>query len=879
MAARRLALALACVALVAGPAAAQRLPETVVPGHYELRLVPDLQRGTIAGDETILVEVVKPTTKITLNAAGITFGDVTVVAGSVTRPASVTLDPLQQTATLAVKTPIPVGPALIHISYTAKLGTDPRGLYLGRANDRTYLASQFEATDARRAFPAFDEPALKASFSITAVIPAGDTAISNGRILSDTPGPAADQHTVKFTTTRKMSTYLVALAAGDFECLDGTGDLVPLRVCGVRGHRQLGAFALETAQVCLKFFNTYFSTRYPFTKLDLVALPDFNGGAMENTGAIFFRDRDLLVDAATSPVGRLKAIAATVSHEIAHQWVGDLVTMAWWNDLWLKEGLATWLETRPLAAWKPEWHLELDVLQATDDAMTLDAQPAVHPVRPRVSTPAEIDGIYDAIVYQKAAAILRMVESVVGEEDVRRGVNAYLKKYAYATATAEDFWTTMAETTGRPVDRIMRAFMDLPGVPLASWQTRCQSNGATGITVAQARFVASGPESGPGSPLWPIPVRPRPIVADDGVPGGPLRGLLGEREQVLEMPGCNPVVLANTAGLGYFRSSYAPGMVARLVKEGGSRLTPVERLRLLDDQWALTRAGRLDIGEYLALVPDYATQRSAQIVRRLGVTLRVIDQDVAPDASQEAFRAWVRRVFAPVAAALARDSPGADPGMTRKGPSGDDGEGATAWREVQAAVAGILGGVGHDPAVLAKARAAIAGGGETDAELFEVYLPLAAMGGDEAVFDRLTAAAERAESPAAQARALDALAHITVPSLLDRALDYALSGRMRVQDGAAMVATALASADTRPAAWAWAKAHWQGLVAAGAASAVGDAAGTFCDDGLRADVQAFFAGKTNAGSALAQSMDRMSACVRFKATQAPNLERWLASQR
>ncbi len=480
----RILLPLLCAVLSAASAAAQRLPAGVMPAHYDLTVTPDLAAATFSGDETIEVTIEKPTRAIVLNAAEIRFKQATVAWGVRTRSAAVTLDSQTEQATLSVGAVVPAGPARIHISYTGILNDQLRGLYLSQANGRRYAVTQLEATDARRMFPSFDEPAFKATFSLKAVIDASDRAISNGAVIDDTPGPASGKRTITFETTPKMSTYLVALAVGDFECIEGGADGVPIRICSTPDKKGLTGFALESAQQIMRYYNRYYSIKYPFKKLDVVAVPDFAAGAMENTGAIFYRETLLLADPKAASLNVRKAIARVLAHEMAHQWFGDLVTMKWWDDIWLNEGFANWMETKPLKAWKPEWHSEVDEVEANESAMSLDALRSTRPIRMKASTPDEINELFDTIAYEKGAAVLRMVEAWVGEEAFRKGVNTYLERFQYSNARAEDFWTTVAGATGQPVDAVMASFVDQPGVPLVSASLTC--TGSTGaVSLAQ----------------------------------------------------------------------------------------------------------------------------------------------------------------------------------------------------------------------------------------------------------------------------------------------------------------------------------------------------------------------------------------------------------
>src|SRR6266568_3255638 len=479
---------LACLAI--SPAcklSAQRLPLTVRPQHYSLTLTPDLKAATFAGAESIDVNLSAPVRTITLNSAEITFLSVSINAGRKSQKAAVSLDKDKEKATLTFPEEVPAGKATLAIEYAGILNNELRGFYLSRTDRRNYAVTQFEPTDARRAFPSFDEPAFKATYDISLVVDANDTGISNSPIASDAPGPGAGKHTIKFETTPKMSTYLTAFLVGDFKCTSGEQDGVAIRVCATPDKVALTPFGVDVAKYVLRYFDNYFGIPYPLKKLDLVACPDFEAGAMENFGAITYRETDLLIDEKTASVEAKKQVALVIAHEMAHQWFGDLVTMQWWDNLWLNEGFATWMENKPVAAMHPEWHIDQAVAVDMDGTLNTDALPTTRAIRAKAETPEEINQMFDGIAYGKASDVLLTVENYVGEETFRKGVHDYLAAHLYANATAEDFWSAQTATSHKPVAKIMESLVAQPGVPLLTFGEPVDGQ----IAVSQKRFFLS----------------------------------------------------------------------------------------------------------------------------------------------------------------------------------------------------------------------------------------------------------------------------------------------------------------------------------------------------------------------------------------------------
>jgi aminopeptidase N len=848
------------------PARAQRLPTSVTPSHYDITVTPDLGAATFDGEETIKVRFTAPSASVVLNAAEITFDEVSISSGGRPQKAEVKLDAANDQATFTVPSSIPAGDAEIRIKYKGILNDDLRGLYLSKANNRRYAVTQLEATDARRMFPSFDEPAYKATYSLTAIIDDGDNAISNGAVLSDTPGPRQGKHTVKFATTPKMSTYLVALAVGDFVCNEGAADGIPIRICSTPDKKGLTGFAMESAQQIMRYYNRYYSIAYPFKKLDVVAVPDFAAGAMENTGAIFYRETLLLADEHASVEVR-QAIARVLAHEMAHQWFGDLVTMKWWDDIWLNEGFANWMETKPLRAWKPEWQVELTEVRANQTAMNLDALPSTRTIRAKASTPAQISELFDPIAYEKGAAVLRMIESWVGEAAFQKGINAYLEKFKYGNATAEDFWGTLARSSDKPIDRVMPTFVDQPGVPLVGVDVTCQGQKGS-ATFTQERYTTSGATTG-SAQLWQIPVCLRTAS------GKTVCEILDQTRESVALDSCSGWTVANAGARGYYRTELSSSAL-KAVAANVSSLAPTERIAALSDEWALVKAGRHEVGSFLDLAAGFASERSAQVMTTLTGILGTIGGDLTTDATREAYRTRVRKLLAPTAQAV---------GWTESSTDGRGGAEDDNTRALRATVVGALGFTGRDPGVLAQARQLVGRElekpGTIDPTLLNVAVNLAAIEGDVALYDQYLARAKSAVNPEERSRYQYALTRFSDPVLARRTMEYALGPDVRTQDTKLVVAQLLGNGATAGVAWDLLRARWDDVQKktgqfVGNTVIVG-ALASFCDAKRLSEVKEFFATHKvpDAERTLAQAIDRIGSCVAFAERESPHLAAWL----
>jgi aminopeptidase N len=865
-------------------AVAQRLPYGLSAKHYGLTFTPDLQKAVFSGDDTIDVEVNKAGNEFTLNAIELEFQEATITQNNRTQVAKWSFAADKEQVTLAVADALEPGPATIHIKYSGILNDKLRGFYLARTKERNYAVTQFESTDARRAFPSLDEPAYKATFDVTVVADKGDTAISNGSIASDTPGPGEGKHTIQFATSPKMSTYLVAMAVGNFECIEGAADNTPIRVCGTPGKKPLSTAALRYATEILKFYNQYYGIPYPFGKLDIVGAPDFEAGAMENTAAIFYRESLLFIDDKNSSMDSHQAVFEVLAHEMAHQWFGDLVTMKWWDNIWLNEGFATWMAFKPSQALHPEWNGMLDAVQATDTALTLDALVNTHPIRAKAETPEEINELFDPISYEKAGSVLRMVEAYVSPDVFRRGVNVYLRRFLYGNATAEDFWTALTAASGRAVDKIMPTFVDQAGEPLVTVKSSCvnpaaakapvrkgkhsrrapiKPNPVTQVTVSQQRFWANPGSAPKKEQTWMAPLCVKSGAAK------PFCQILSQKEQTLPLAGCAPWVFVNGSAAGYYRTQYDKADLQKLIAVAGTELTTAERISLLRDQAALVGSGQQSMATYLDVISSMNQDAQREIVGSYLATLDYINSYVLQETDAAAFRAWVRANFNPMMAKI-----GWTPGA---------GENADT-RSLRGSLVHILGMVGEDPETIRQstsmAQQYLQDPDSVDASMAKDVLAVAARSGNEELYQQYVSAMGRMKAPEQFYNVAAALSEFRDPKIVAQVLALGVSDEVRNQDAARLISNVLSNSDNQKTAWEWVKAHWPAVekkITMSSGAEIVNATRKFCSVEMNDDVQVFFREHKvpSAERSLKQSHEDIEGCVTRRPRLQSELAQWL----
>ncbi len=580
-----------------------KLPKDVIPRAYAVRVEPNLETRACKGSEIIDIEAVRPVRKIVLNALDLTISGAVLSGGKAPMPLTAAMDAGEQTVTLALPEELPAGKYQLAMNFAYTLHDLSQGLYIEHydtaSGKKMMLASQMEPTDARRMFPCWDEPAFRAIFqlSVSLPLPACEKfeAVSNMPLtqVNDSTAGGAGTREFVFAPTPPMASYLVALIAGELESVEGEADGVKIRVLTTEGKRESGRYALESAEKILAYYDEYFGIHYPLPKLDEIAVPGGFGGAMENWGAIVYSEPYLLYDPATSAPAVREDVFAVLAHEMSHQWFGDLVTMAWWDNLWLNEGFASWMGTKTTDHFNPDWQAWLRANSDKEDAMREDARKTTHPIQQPVKTEEQAMDAFDNITYLKGQSFIRMLESYLGPDVFRDGIRRYMAAHKYGSTTTADLWAALGEASGKPVAAFAQDWTLRPDFPVVTLGV--DAGGKPALT--QQRFTVRQKDAAPL--IWKIPV----IVEDAAAPGKTGQILLSNAGPApVDLPWDKASVLKLNAGdLGYYRSEYSPEHSARLYALAGT-LPEADRLNLLGDAWASAVAGRQHLYQYLDLL-------------------------------------------------------------------------------------------------------------------------------------------------------------------------------------------------------------------------------------------------------------------------------------
>lgn len=770
-----------------------RLPRTVLPRRYDLRLEPDLEAATFAGSETVAVEVTEPTAEIVLNAAELDIDEAAVTAGGERLAATVSLDEKAERATLRLERPVPAGEATVELRFRGVLNDKLVGFYRSTFVDddgatQVLACTQMEAADARRAFPCWDEPDLKAVFGVTLVVPEGLAAVSNAAEVAREP--AGDgKVAVRFADTIPMSTYLVAFVVGPLVATDPVDvDGVPLRVVCPPGREHLASFALEVGEFALRYFTDWFDLPYPGDKLDLVAIPDFAFGAMENLGCVTFRERLLLVDPATATQAELQAVVDVVAHEIAHMWFGDLVTMRWWNGIWLNEAFATFMEMTCTDAFRPEWKRWVDFGLSRSEAFDTDALASTRPIEYPVVSPADADGMFDVLTYEKGSSVVRMLEQYLGPDRFRAGLRRYMLEHRYGNTETSDLWDALEAETGEPVRRVAESWIFQGGFPEVAVE-RVAGPG-TRLRFSQRRFTYGGGDDGS---RWSVP-----LVVGTRTDHGEARAveLLEGDEATLEIgPEPMPWVDANLEAHGFYRVRYAPDLLDALLDHLDD-LTPLERYALVDDLWAFVLAGSVEAATFVDVAQRFGGERDLSVWERIVAGFAQLDALLEGDA-RAALHTRVAALVGPVRAALGAEA----------APGEDDRTRALRGLLLRAAALLADDGAARDRAAELLDRY-LAHPPSVDPALASPAIAVAATLGDLRTHERLVAHYRAADNPQDRQRTLMSLARFRDPAAFQRTLELALSDEVRTQDAPYLLGQAVANRDNGPLAWDFVAGHW-----------------------------------------------------------------------
>ncbi len=852
-----------------------RLPAHTRPECYAVHVHVDPARDDFRGEVEIELRAPRGSRVLELHAVDLEISQARVedAAGPV-EVVSCRLNARRETLLLRLERGLRGGPVRLRLAWTGPLRQDLRGLYLARSGRRRYAATQLEAADARRFFPCFDEPDKKARFEISVTTPQRNSVISNA------PVRRTEKHgrskTVHFAETPRLSTYLIALIVGEMEASrvrrSGT---TPIRVWSVPGRQELKGFALQAAAESLVRLEKYFGLPYPYEKLDLIAVPDFEFGAMENAGAVTFRESLLLVDPDTVTLAERKRVAEVIAHELAHMWFGDLVTMAWWDDLWLNEAFATWMAFTIVDDWKPEWKMWLDFEHGRYAAFELDALRNTHPIYAEVKTPDDATENFDLITYEKGASVVRMVERWLGPAVFRRGVRRYIRRHREANARGADLWGALELASGQKVARVVRAWIERPGFPLVSARRR-DRGGRAWLELRQERYAHRPPArppkaKGAAEKPWPIPV----VIRVAGARGRTrlLRELVTRSSQRVDLGPAARVywAYANADESGFYRPLHASADLEVLRGDLG-RLEPAERMGLVAHEWAGVRAGRAELGDLLDLVEALRDEPEADVLNTALGPLAWLSDQCLPrlrGAEAERFRGRLADGFAPAFREL-----GWKP---RRGET--NGE-----RLRRASLLRIVGGIAEESGVLAdvdgRIRAYLADRAALDPNLAAAVVELAARRGSKARYESYLRVMRRARTPQERVRFEMALAAFRDPALVERTLELVLGDDVPTQDVVPLLVRLLANEQARETAWRFIRSRWDVLsprVSPGLASRLVKALPALQTDEFRAEVAAFFREHPipSAQSTLRLALEQFVLVAAMGRRATPALRRWL----
>lgn len=768
-----------------------KLPKDVVPVQYAAHLVPNLAANTFLGSETIEIDVLKTTSLIMLNVANIEIDSASLSGKGGDQKLAPVIDKEGQTVSFALDQPLAPGRYQMALKFHGAINREARGLFgmqykVGGA-DKAMVATMMAPSDARRLLPTWDEPAFRANFKLTVDLPASLKAFSNMPVAS-TEKLQGGLLRHSFGTTPKMPSYLLVLVAGELERSTAKQDGVEIGVVTTAGKQAQAAYALASSKDLLRYYNKYFGTPYPLPKLDQIAIPGGFNGAMENWGGIVYIEPTLLYDPKTSPESVKQTSFSFTAHEVAHQWFGNLVTMAWWDNLWLNEGFASWMGVKATDYFHPEWHVQLASQAEREGVMNLDARATTHAIQTPVATEEQAANAFDAITYTKGQAFLRMLEAYLGEEPFRKGMRAYMARHQYSNTTSADLWSALEKASGKPVEKLASDWTTQPGFPLLRVTQACES-GKRRVTLAQEQYRIDAPAT--EARLWHVPVQL-------GTVGGKSAyTLLNTAHSTVVLPNCDGALVLDPDSVGYFRVQYDSATFDALAAQV-PRLPAGTRLRLLSDTWSLAQAGRVKVDSYLKLVAKYGEEPRQAIWESIVSTLNGIDTMARDEPERTQLRRFTVSFLAPKMNKLGWREKAGEPGEERQ------------LRPILAAALARAG----DPAAIASARTLfaqyLANPASVPASMADFATATGARHADEASYKQLLARAIATQSGEERDRLVYALTGAADPKLAARSLALATAGELPAQ--AASLITGQVAREHTQLAWDFAVANREAVL-------------------------------------------------------------------